>query len=48
MRTAVVLDWNIEADGDFVDEGVLAHNLIEISEHALYMGEAVHLDLEAD
>ena len=48
MRTAVVLDWNIEADGDFVDEGILAHNLIEISEHALYMGESVHLDLEAD
>ena len=48
MRAAVVLDRNIEADGDFVDEGVLAHNLIEISEHSLYMGEAVHLDLEAD
>jgi hypothetical protein len=48
VRTAIVLDWNIEADGDFVDEGVLAHNLIEISEHSLYMGEAVHLDLEAD
>ena len=44
----VVEHGQVEADGNFVDQAFLADNFVEVGQHGLEVGQALHLDLEAD
>ena len=44
----VVENRQVKAHGYLVDQTLLAHKLVEVGEHGLEVGQALHLNLEAD